>query len=1000
LSVVLVLTVTVPIQAQQPTSLPIRSIADVSRLGADAKRGYPVQLNGVVTYSDSEWGLLFFHDGSGPGFINVHGKGIQLPVGTQIEVDAVTGIGDLSAVPVNPIVRVLGKGSLPKAEARTVAELNSGTYDSQWIETQGVLRSPREPVYGRTAFRIFDGGSSALIVIPTSEDDRARRLIGATVKLRAVCGARIDGGKRVGAQLFASDLRFLEVQELAAADPFDTPLIPIGKLHISDAEQRFVHRTHLRGTVTYRRQGLVFIEDGDTGVGVMLGKDSGARVGNVVEVVGYPERGEYGLNMADPVVRIVDGSLKPPRIAALSAARIIGGNLKGRLVRVSGRIIDVAENSDEHVFLCEDGAQRFTVLLAKNVAGNKASNLRRGQAVEITGVAQFRGGGPHLPAAMVVLVGSEADMVVRSRERWITFQNVLLVIGILTAVMTGALIWVTMLRRTVRRQTKTIRERLEHEAQLANEYRRLFERNLAGVFRWRPDGTIIDSNAAAGRMLGFGSRGELVGRSYWDFETDEKARESLEKAIQHDAVSNREARLRCEDGGQVWLIENITVVDTESGKIYETTAIDVTVSKRYENELRKARDAAETASRYKSDFLANMSHEIRTPLYGVLGMIAVVLESELSEEQRQQLQLAMYSGLLLQGIVNDVLDISKIDAGKTVLEACDFDLQAALREVVGLMTPQARQKGLDLSLSYPKGIPDWFRADAGKIRQIALNFIGNAVKFTANGSVAVMVHVVDASPGQVNVRIAVRDTGIGLSTEQQARLFEKFNQGDSSTTRKYGGTGLGLAICRRLAEMMGGVVGVISAPGNGSTFWTILPLTPVARPEIVTTPEIPETCSRPQLQGRILVVEDNLINQKILVHLLKRRGLTVDTVANGRDAVEMVLSTRYAIVFMDCQMPEMDGYQATGEIRSLEGQRALPRTPIVAMTANAMAGDRELCLHAGMDDYLSKPLTVPELERVLSYWGLTVKTGNTPRCAGAEAQQRESLRGETSCQGV
>ena len=394
--------------------------------------------------------------------------------------------------------------------------------------------------------------------------------------------------------------------------------------------------------------------------------------------------------------------------------------------------------------------------------------------------------------------------------------------------------------------------------------------------------------------------------------------------------------------------------------------------------LRKAKLAAESASEAKSAFLANMSHEIRTPLHGLLGMIAVVLESELSGEQRRQLQLAQTSGLRLQGILNDVLDISKIDAGKAVLEVCEFDLKAALQEVVGLMMPQARQKGIELSLVYPEGVPDWFRGDAGKIRQIALNFIGNALKFTGNGSVSVTVGALPASSGQVNVRIAIRDSGIGIGMEQQARLFEKFSQADNSTTRKYGGTGLGLAICRRLAEIMGGSVGVISAPGAGSTFWASLPLALAPPRESAGVAAVDDTDSRRRWRGKILVVEDNPTNQMILDQLLTRRGLTVDTASNGRDAVEMVSKTDYSIVFMDCQMPEMDGYRATGEIRAQEGRCSQPRMPIVAMTANAMAGDRESCLRAGMDDYVSKPLTVAELERVLSRWSPASDTNSLP----------------------
>ena len=404
--------------------------------------------------------------------------------------------------------------------------------------------------------------------------------------------------------------------------------------------------------------------------------------------------------------------------------------------------------------------------------------------------------------------------------------------------------------------------------------------------------------------------------------------------------------------------------------------------------LREAKREAESASAAKSAFLANMSHEIRTPLNGVLGIIAVMLESELAAEQRQQLELARYSGLVLQGILNDVLDISKIDAGKAVLESCDFDLRALLGGVAALMAPQAVKKGLDLSIRYSDDIPNWFRGDAGKIRQIVLNLISNALKFTAHGSVTVSVTAVAVSGDQHRVRIAVRDTGIGITTEQQSRLFEDFNQADSSTTRKYGGTGLGLAICRRLAEIMGGSIGVQSVPAKGSTFWIVLPLCMVDPPAIAETQPKQALHRRREWRGRVLVVEDNLINQKIIKQLLERRGLTVDLASNGRQAVEMIPEGTYSIVFMDCQMPEMDGYQATAQIRALEKERSLVRTTVVAMTANAMAGDRESCLRVGMDDYLSKPLTVNELERVLSEWNPNVPHDSAPAFAvPAEAPQ-------------
>jgi signal transduction histidine kinase/CheY-like chemotaxis protein len=413
------------------------------------------------------------------------------------------------------------------------------------------------------------------------------------------------------------------------------------------------------------------------------------------------------------------------------------------------------------------------------------------------------------------------------------------------------------------------------------------------------------------------------------------------------------------------VISALLLFMTMQGKVLHAQFWDVLNT---QESLKAAMRKAEAASDAKGAFLANMSHEIRTPLNGVLGMIAVMLESELPDEQHKQLQLAMQSGLLLKDILNDVLDFSKIEAGKVELEVEDFDLKTTLEEVVGLMTTTARQRGLDLRLDYPSGIRAWFRGDAGKIRQIALNFVGNALKFTAKGSITVLVATESACPGEVRVKIAVRDTGIGISSEQQVRLFEKFSQADDTTTRRYGGTGLGLAICKRLAVLMRGEVGVISNAGAGSTFWVRIPLVPVTPPALSAAPATGDTSARRAWRGKVLVVEDNAINQTVIVHLLERRGLFVDTATSGRDALKTVSKIRYSLIFMDCQMPEMDGYQATRAIRECEELQSLPRTPIVAMTANVMAGDRERCLRAGMDDYIGKPLRVDELDRTLSRW--------------------------------
>ncbi len=691
------------------------------------------------------------------------------------------------------------------------------------------------------------------------------------------------------------------------------------------------------------------------------------------------------------------------------------------------------------------------------------------------------------------------------------------------------------LERRVDRRTQELQEESSEHRRTLDELRQretqlvsMIENAGCVVIGLRPDHTIFEWNHEAERIFGL-PRSDALNQDYFRIalppEEWKRVGEDIRKVLAGDPTRNYENQVVSTRGDSYTVLWNVTRTLDARGEPAGLIAFgqDITDRKSAERELIEAKDAAEAGNRAKSDFLAVMSHEIRTPMNGVIGFTNLLLETPLTPEQRDFAKTIRGSGEALLGLINDILDFSKIEARKLEIEKVHFDFCEAVEEVMDLLSAQAEQKGLEMVLGFSPEASRWLCSDPGRVRQVLMNLLGNAIKFTERGHVMVRVEACGAADGQAGeaVRCSVQDTGVGIPRDMQSRLFQEFSQVDASTTRKYGGTGLGLAITKRLVELLGGTISVASELGQGSTFSFTIPLgevgashdtlgtgpeplsalrstrvlivddlelnrrvlreqfrswqlpheaassgaealeklqaaqaegqpfqialldflmpgmdgaelgqrikadpalrgtslvlltsgshrnemtrfkdigfaefliKPVVRPRqllealvravhnggsqahatsadgnggaaVLPLPSV--AAHAPERPRRILIAEDNKVNSQLLLRILTKLGCTVDAVADGREAVEMCDQLDYDVIFMDCLMPEMDGFAATGEIRRRHPDRVLP---IVALTANALAGDREKCLAAGMDDYLTKPVRREAIEQALDRW--------------------------------